>query len=87
VAERDELRRDLAERLHDEAEPEENALEEHAHLLFVPAAAGYTLVERPGSAPGSGTLLDLDGVGFVVRRLGRSPLPDRLVRCAFLERV
>ena len=63
------------------------AAAEQAHLLFVPAPSGYALVEWPGPSPASGTLLDVDGSSFVVRRVGASPLPARGLRCAFLERV
>ncbi|HUH14435.1 MAG TPA: hypothetical protein VML35_00960 [Gaiellaceae bacterium] len=63
------------------------AAAEQAHLLFVPAPSGYALVEWPGPSPASGTLLDVDGSSFVVRRVGASPLPARRLRCAFLERV
>jgi hypothetical protein len=60
---------------------------EHAHLLFAALPDGYTLIEWPGPAPGSGTLLDVDGVGFVVSGVGCSPFPGSLLRCAFLDRV
>ena len=41
---------------------------EAAHVLFVPAATGYTLVERDGIAPEAGDIVELDG-----RALRRSP--------------
>jgi hypothetical protein len=63
------------------------AAAEHAHLLFVPSASGYALIEWPGPSPASGALLDVDGSSFLVRRVGASPLPGRRLRCAFLERA
>jgi chromosome segregation ATPase len=60
---------------------------EAAHVLFVPAASGYTLVEREGIAPEAGDVVDVDGERFVVRRHGPSPLPGPRRRCAYLERA
>jgi hypothetical protein len=65
--------------------------EEHAHVLLVPAAAGYTLLERSGPAPAPQALVEIGhgawGEGsFVVLRTGPSPLPAGPKRCAFLER-
>ncbi|HEX4931281.1 MAG TPA: hypothetical protein VFV62_11280 [Gaiellaceae bacterium] len=60
---------------------------ESAHLLLTHTSDGYTLMEWPGPAPQSGTLLDVDGVRFVVLRVGVSPLPGSGLRCVFLERA
>ena len=60
---------------------------EAAHVLFVPSATGYTLVERDGGAPEAGDTIELDGERFVVRRHGPSPLPGPRRRCAYLERA
>lgn len=60
---------------------------EAAHVLFVPSATGYTLVERDGVAPEAGDVVDVDGASFVVRRHGPSPLPGPRRRCAYLERA
>ena len=60
---------------------------EAAHVLFVPAASGYTLVEREGVAPEAGDIVDVDGGRYVVRRHGPSPLPGPRRRCAYLERA
>jgi hypothetical protein len=65
--------------------------EEHAHVLLVPAAAGYTLLERSGPAPAAQAVVEIGhgawGEGsFVVLRTGPSPLPAGPRRCAFLER-
>lgn len=56
-------------------------------LLLTPSPDGYALVEFPGPAPPLGTVVSIDGIGFVVRRIGSSPLPGSGLRCAFLERV
>ena len=60
---------------------------EAAHVLFVPGASGYTLVEREGIAPEAGDVVELDGARFIVRRHGPSPLPGPRRRCAYLERA
>jgi chaperonin cofactor prefoldin len=60
---------------------------EAAHVLFVPAASGYTLVEREGIAPEAGDVVEVEGERFVVRRHGPSPLPGPRRRCAYLERA
>ncbi len=60
---------------------------EAAHVLFVPSANGYTLLEQDGAAPEAGDVVELDGGRFVVRRLGPSPLPCPRRRCAYLERA
>ena len=60
---------------------------EAAHVLFVPSASGYTLVEREGIAPEAGDAVAVDGERFVVRRHGPSPLPGPRRRCAYLERA
>ena len=64
-------------------------LQERTHVLFVPSASGYTLVERDGVAPAVGAFVELTEPrgSFVVRRLGPSPLPGPKRRCAYLERV
>jgi chromosome segregation ATPase len=62
---------------------------ERTHVLFVPSASGYTLVEREGTAPAVGAFVELSEPRgrFLVRRLGPSPLPGVKRRCAYLERV
>ena len=60
---------------------------ETAHVLFVPAATGYTLLERDGVAPEAGDIVEVDGDRYVVRRHGPSPLPGPRRRCAYLERA
>ena len=60
---------------------------EAAHVLFVPSATGYTLLERDGVAPEAGDTVEVDGSRYVVRRHGPSPLPGPRRRCAYLERA
>ena len=67
------------------AMPEPQA--EAAHVLFVPSAGGYTLLERDGVAPEAGDIIEVDGARYVVRRHGPSPLPGPRRRCAYLERA
>ena len=55
------------------------------YLIFVPSPDGYGLLERNGSAPAAGATTDVEGVVFLIVRLGPSPLPGDRRRCAFLE--
>jgi hypothetical protein len=61
-----------------------------SHLLFVPTATRYVLVERDGPPPARGSGVDVSeaGVegGFVVARIGRAPFPAKAEprSCAFL---
>ena len=61
------------------------------HLLFVPTADGYALLERPGAAPSVERELDGDELGlegrFRVSRIVTSPLPSDERECAYLERA
>jgi hypothetical protein len=58
------------------------------HELFVPTAAGYFLLERPGPAPASGTEIELpSGERFSVMRVGPSPMPGEAHACAYLDRI
>lgn len=56
------------------------------HVLFVATPNGYLLLQRDGSPPERGRVLELDGGAFLVLRLGASPLPGDRRRCAFVER-
>ena len=60
-----------------------------SYLLFVPAPSGYRLVERTGSAPAAGDVLELDeGEGrYVVSRVIRSPLPGDTRPCVYLALI
>ena len=56
------------------------------HLLFVSTPDGYRLLERQGAPPPArGDLLEVEGIGYSVLRLGPSPLPGDWRRCAYLE--
>ena len=92
LAARSELETAVAE-LHARAEqPQavevaEEATGGRAHLLFVPSSSGYALIDFDGPDPPSGTLLDVDGVSYVVRRVGASPFPGDRLRCVYLDLV
>lgn len=74
-----------------EGGPDDEATREATggHLLLVPSAGGYELVERVGAFPSPGETLELDGRSgrFAVTRIARSPLPGDLRRCALLEPI
>lgn len=55
-------------------------------LLFVPSSSGYRLVELERPPPAGRDVVELPEGVFRVLRLGPSPLPGDLRRCAFLER-
>jgi hypothetical protein len=54
------------------------------YLLFVPSSQGYRLEERDGEAPERDERVEVDGVPFVVSRVGASPLPLDARPCAYL---
>jgi hypothetical protein len=58
------------------------------HLLFVPTYQGYLLLQRSGTAPGLGDVLELPeirGAGLIVAKLALSPLPQDRRVCAYLS--
>ena len=60
------------------------------HLLFVPTYQGYLLLQRSGSAPALGEVLELPdtpGVRLVVAKLALSPLPRDKRVCAYLDNL
>jgi hypothetical protein len=59
-----------------------------SHLLFVPTAARYLLVERDGAPPEPGERLEVPDVRglFHVQKVSRAPVPDETRPCAFLLR-
>jgi hypothetical protein len=58
------------------------------HLRFVSTPNGYRLDEQAGGPPAVGTLISVIDLpeGFVVVKLGPSPLPHDSRMCAYLER-
>jgi hypothetical protein len=57
------------------------------HLLFVPTYQGYLLLQRSGTAPLLGDILELPespGTRLVVSKLALSPLPQDRRVCAYL---
>ena len=57
---------------------------EPGHVLMVQRPGGYALVDREGSVPVPGAVLELPEEGaFRVEAVGRSPYPDDPRRCAF----
>ena len=63
------------------------AIDENSHQLFVPSAGGYSLLDRDGTAPDVGELVELEDGRFVVAKRARSPLPGVRSLCAYLARV
>jgi hypothetical protein len=55
-----------------------------SHVVFVPTAERYLLLEREGPPPDSGESLDLPEGSFVVGKIGRAPFPGERRPCAFL---
>jgi len=55
-----------------------------SHLLFVPTAARYLLLERDGAPPRPGSTLELDEGAFTVAKLGDAPFPGEERPCVFL---
>ena len=58
-------------------------------VAFAPTAAGYRLVELPGTPPEIGSTIELEECEgpLVVTRYGRSPLPLDSRPCAYLDRA
>ena len=58
------------------------------HLMFVPTAAGYVLVERESPPPLRGSSVTVPEAGdaaFHVTKIARSPLPFDARPCAYLQ--
>ena len=69
---------------------EASAPEASSHLVFVQLGGGYELVESDGPPPPLHSMLELpefSETGFVVTRLGHSPLPADGRSCIFVQRV
>jgi hypothetical protein len=68
--------------------PGEHA-EDSAHLLFIPGADGYRLLEQEGPPPAPGSTLEFgedDGTRsrLLVAKVGAAPLPGVRLACAYL---
>jgi len=60
------------------------------HLLFVPTYQGYRLLERGGTAPGLGEIVELPeapGARLIVAKLASSPLPNDARICVYLNNL
>jgi hypothetical protein len=72
------------------AETDTDAVEDRGHLLFVPTYQGYRLVERSGTVPSLGDVVELPetpGARLVVAKLASSPLPHDGRLCVYLNNV
>jgi hypothetical protein len=72
----------------DGPEEQEQARPDLQHLLFVPTYQGYVLVERSGTAPGLGEIVELPeapGARLIVAKLALSPLPHDRRICVYLN--
>jgi hypothetical protein len=60
-----------------------------SHVLFVPTATRYLLVERDGPPPSEGDEVEHGDIPrrFVVTKIGRAPLPGERRPCAFLTEL
>jgi len=57
------------------------------YVEVFPSKGEYVLRDRSGRCPAAGDRVDgEDGVGYVVLKVGRSPLPNDGRPCAYLER-
>ena len=57
------------------------------HLLFVPTAGRYVLVDRDGRVPAAGEDVEANDARFRVSRVAPSPLPGDARRCAYLQAI
>jgi hypothetical protein len=55
-----------------------------SHLLFFQGAEGYELVERAGTPPRTGDVVQVPGGAMTVVRLAASPTPGAKLPCAYL---
>jgi hypothetical protein len=87
LAEREEELEALREQL-DERETqmaENETTEEPVELVFLPGVR-YRIVEIEPVVLTAGYAFDVDDVGYIVTRIGRSPLPHDARKCAYLVR-
>jgi hypothetical protein len=60
---------------------------EVGYVEVFPEGGQYVLRDRSGRCPSPGDRVEAeDGVGYVVLKVGRSPLPNDARRCVYLER-
>jgi hypothetical protein len=60
---------------------------ELGYVEVFPEGGQYVLRDRTGRCPAAGDRVEAeDGVGYVVLKVGRSPLPNDARRCVYLER-
>jgi len=60
---------------------------EIGYVEVFPEGGQYVLRDRTGRCPAAGDRVEEeDGVGYVVLKVGRSPLPNDARRCVYLER-
>lgn len=72
----------------DGLEEQEQSGPDLQHLLFVPTYQGYVLVERSGTAPALGEIVELaeaPGARLIVAKLASSPLPHDRRICVYLN--
>ena len=55
------------------------------HVRFFPGEAGYAVLDAAGPCPEVGDVLDQDGLGYRVLKVGISPFPQDPRPCAYLE--
>ena len=72
-----------------EAASEEAYAEDSSHLLFIPGADGYRLLEQKGPPPAPGSTLEVAGDDgtrsrLLVAKVGAAPLPGVRFACAYL---
>jgi hypothetical protein len=66
---------------------EQEGVAEIGYVEVFPEGGQYVLRDRSGRCPSAGDRVEEeDGVGYVVLKVGRSPLPNDARRCVYLER-
>ena len=66
---------------------EHESVAEIGYVEVFPEGGQYVLRDRTGRCPSPGDRVEAeDGVGYVVLKVGRSPLPNDARRCVYLER-
>jgi hypothetical protein len=78
----------MAQVVRDPGSADDAEQSDELHVLFVPTADQYQLIERKGAAPAEGEVVRVSGgARFRVLRIGPSPLPGKAVPCVYLERL